>query len=246
MKLTGNTILITGGATGIGLALARGLIEKGNEVVICGRSEAALHKAQQAVPSVVTYVCDITDSASRHAMIERLKASHPNLNVVINNAGVQHHRDFTTETAVHALDQEVAINLTAPIQLIAELLPVIRQQENGVIINVTSGLAFSPMADVPVYSATKAAMHSFTLSLRHQLKPSGIRVIEIAPPIVDTDLGAGTRSHGTSSRPMMTPEQFSAEALAQLEAGNDEVLVGVSAQSRQLGETLFARMNNRS
>ena len=246
MNLTGNTILITGGATGIGLALARSLAEKGNQVIICGRSEAALQKVQQDVPGLATYICDITDASSRHAMIEGLKARYPKLNVVINNAGVQHHRNFTTETAIQTLDQEVAINFTAPVHLIAELLPLIRQQENGVIINVTSGLAFSPMADVPVYSATKAAMHSFTLSLRHQLKPTGIRVIEIAPPIVDTGLGAGTRSEGTASRRMVTPEEFAAEALAQLEAGNDEVLVGLSAQSRQLGETLFERMNTRS
>ncbi|TYZ47243.1 oxidoreductase, partial [Ralstonia solanacearum] len=107
-------------------------------------------------------------------------------------------------------------------------------------------LAFSPMADVPVYCATKAAIHSFTLSLRHQLKATGIRVIEVAPPIVDTSLGGNTRSAGTANRMIITADEFATEALAQLEADKDEILVGVSAQTRQLGEAMFERMNNRA
>ncbi|AUS44029.1 hypothetical protein CYD94_12735 [Ralstonia solanacearum] len=148
--------------------------------------------------------------------------------------------------SMESLDQEVAINFTAPIHLIAELLPTLRRQDKAYIINVSSGLAFSPLADVPVYCATKAAIHSFTLSLRHQLKAIGIRVIEIAPPIVDTSLGGNTRSAGTANRMIITADEFATEALAQLEADKDEILVGVSAQTRQLGEAMFERMNNRA
>ncbi|MBA8879168.1 SDR family oxidoreductase [Phyllobacterium myrsinacearum] len=245
MRLTQNTILITGGATGIGLALARRLFEKGNQVIVCGRSEAALLSAQNELPGLITRICDVADTDSRRSMVEWLKTNYPSLNVVVNNAGVQHRRDFNNDPAIETLDQEVAINLTAPIHLIAELLPMLRQQEQAVLINISSGLAFSPMADVPVYCATKAAIHSFTLSLRHQLKSTGIRVVEIAPPIVDTDLGGGTRSGGTTSRIMVSPEEFATEALAQLKAGKDEVLVGVSADTRRMGETLFERMNSR-
>jgi uncharacterized oxidoreductase len=122
----------------------------------------------------------------------------------------------------------------------------LRQQEHAFIINVSSGLAFSPMADVPVYCATKAAIHSFTLSLRHQLKSTAIRVIEVAPPIVDTALGGGTRSEGTASRMMVSSEEFAADALAQLEADKDEILIGISADTRRMGEALFERMNSRS
>ncbi|TBZ99931.1 SDR family oxidoreductase [Rhizobium leguminosarum] len=246
MKLSGNTILITGGATGIGFALAQRLSEKGNHVIICGRSEAALLKAQEDVPALITRICDVANGESRRSMVEWLKAEHPALNVVVNNAGVQHRRDFNADPAIDTLDQEVAINLTAPIHLIAELLATLRQQEHAFIINVSSGLAFSPMADVPVYCATKAAIHSFTLSLRHQLKSTAIRVIEVAPPIVDTALGGGTRSEGTASRMMVSSEEFAADALAQLEADKDEILVGISADTRRMGEALFERMDSRS
>lgn len=246
MKLKDNTILITGGATGIGFALAKRLSGEGNRVIICGRSEQALNEAKAEVPALATRVCDVADASSRRAMVEWLRIDCPALNVIINNAGIQARRDFTADPAIDTLDQEVAVNLTAPIHLIAELLPTLRRQKQAYIINVSSALAFSPMADVPVYCATKAAIHSFTLSLRHQLRATCIRVIEVAPPIVDTGLGGNARSEGVASRLMVTPDEFAADALVQLAADKDEVLVGVSAQTRQLGEAMFERMNNRA
>lgn len=245
MKLTGNTILITGGASGIGLALATRLLEEGNQVIACGRNAGVLAKAQQEAPGLITRICDIADPADRRSMVDWLEANHPSLNVLINNAGVQYRRDFREDAAVDALDQEVAINFTAPVHLIAELLPALRRQTAATIVNVTSGLAFSPMADVPVYCATKAALHSFTLSLRHQMKATSVRVVELAPPIVDTGLGGQTRSAGTASRPMMSAVDFATEALAQLRTDKDEILVGVSAETRRQGEALFERMNSR-
>ncbi|WKL56700.1 SDR family oxidoreductase [Asticcacaulis sp. ZE23SCel15] len=246
MKLTDNTILITGGAAGIGFALARSLSAKGNRVIICGRSESTLQAAQEKVPALITHVCDIANTESRQSMVDWLRANYPTLNVVINNAGVQYRRDFRIDPSIGTLDQEVGINLIGPIYLIAELLPALKRQQEAFIINVTSALAFSPKADIPVYCATKAAMHAFTLSLRHQLKTTGIRVVEIAPPIVDTGLGGNTRSEGVTSQMMVSPEAFATEALLQLEADKDEVLVGISAELRRLGEALFERMNNRS
>ena len=245
MNLTANTILITGGATGIGLALARQLSERGNRVIICGRREESLRNAQAQVPALITRVCDIADTTSRRSMVEWLKAEHPELNILVNNAGVQHRRDFTADGATESLDQEVAVNFTAPIHLIAEILPSLKQQPQSVIVNISSGLAFAPMADVPVYCATKAAIHSFTLSLRHQLKRTGVRVVEMAPPIVNTGLGGGARSEGTQNRNTVSPEAFATEGLVQLENNLDEVLVGISADTRRLGEALFERMNSR-
>ena len=243
MNLTSNTILITGGGAGIGLALARQLAERGNRVIICGRSEAALLQAQAQVPDLLIRVCDITDQASRQAMLNWLSSEHPKLNILVNNAGIQHRRLFSDADALAGLEQEVATNFTAPVRLIGELLPLLKQQPSATIINVTSALAYAPIADLPVYCATKAAMHSFTLTLRHQLKATAVRVVELAPPIVDTGLGGNERSAGTAGQRMMTPQDFATEALVQLASGQDEVLVGLAAGARKMGEGLFARMN---
>lgn len=244
MNLTARTILITGGANGIGLALAQQLLERGNRVIVCGRSEETLAKAKLQLPALITRVCDVADTASRRSMVDWLNTQFPDLSILINNAGVQYVRDFTAGGAIETLENEVAVNFTGPIHLIAEMLPSLSQLPQAVIVNVTSGLAFSPKADVPVYCATKAALHSFTLSLRHQMKGSGIKVVEMAPPIVDTGLGTGTRAAGVSARPMMSSEQFATDALSQLENHQDEVLVGMSADSRRLGEAMFERMNS--
>lgn len=245
MKLTENIILITGGATGIGFALARQLYDRGNRVIVCGRSESALAKAKAQVPALITRLCDIASTESRQSMVDWLNTNYPGLNVVINNAGVQRRRNFKEGEGLENIDEEISINLTAPIRLIAEILPALKRQSQSVIVNISSGLAFAPMADVPVYCATKAAIHSFTLSLRHQLKSTSVRVVEVVPPIVDTGLGGNTRSDGTASAQMMPPEQFASEALAQLERDLDEVLVGMSVNTRKLGEALFERMNSR-
>ena len=245
MKLSENTILITGGANGIGLALAQRLSERVNRVIICGRSESSLQDAQAQVPALITRVCDIADTESRQSMVAWLKAEHPSLNILVNNAGVQFQRDFTNGGAIESLEAEVAINLIAPIYLLTELLPSLKQQSQALIVNVTSGLAFSPMADVPVYCATKAALHSFTLSLRHQLRNTPVRVVELAPPIVDTGLGGGTRSEGTISRNMLSTEDFATQTIDGLENDQDEILIGISANSRRMGEALFVRMNSR-
>jgi len=243
MNLTANTILVTGGAAGIGFALASQLAERGNRVIICARNEAALLKAQSEVPALIVHVCDLTSNASRQAMVNWLRTVHPDLNVVINNAGVQYRRDFMQDAALAHLEQEVATNFTAPIQLIGELLPLLKRQATAAIVNVSSALAFSPLADVPVYCATKAAIHSFTLSLRHQLRATGIEVVEMAPPIVDTGLGSGGRSSGASGQQMMSAADFASAALAQWESGLHEVTVGLAAHARAMGETLFERMN---
>ncbi|MBR0955013.1 SDR family oxidoreductase [Bradyrhizobium canariense] len=244
MKLTENTILISGGATGIGFALARQLSERGNRVIVCGRRKASLDKARSEVSAIITRTCDITSDESRRAMVDWLNANHPDLNVVINNAGVQNRRDFNQADALKNLDQEVAVNFTAHVHLIGEILPLLRRNKRALIVNVSSGLAFAPLADVPIYCASKAALHSFTLSLRHQLRPTGVRVVEMIPPIVDTGLGGGVRSAGTTGQGMMSPTEFATDALSQMENDQDEILVGMSANTRRQGEALFERMNS--
>ncbi len=174
MDASGNTLLITGGATGIGLALAERFLQVGSEVVICGRREQALRDAQQKLPALRVIVADVARAADRTALARRVVAEFPGLNVLVNNAGIQRRARLTTDDAPWAERQaEIAINFEAPVHLTSLLLPHLAQKANATIMNVTSGLAFIPAVFAPVYCATKAAMHSFTVSLRIELSRQG-------------------------------------------------------------------------
>jgi uncharacterized oxidoreductase len=199
MNLTGNTILITGGASGIGLALAEAYLAAGNEVIIAGRRQAALDAAKAAHPGLAAYVLDVADPAAITAFAAMVTAVHPALNVVINNAGIMRAEDMLSSSGYPGdAEATVAINLLGPIRMTAALLPHLQRQPQATIINVTSGLAFVPLAITPTYSATKAALHSYTMSLRHQLRRTGVAVLELAPPMVQTDLmpGQASNPHG--------------------------------------------------
>lgn len=192
MNLSGNTILITGGASGIGLAFAERFIKAGSKVIVCGRREAKLLEAKEKFPEIVTRVCDVTNESDRLALFEWVTSQYPELNVLVNNAGIQ--QRFNILKADPKEDwsyykNEITANLEAPIHLAMLFAPYLANKENGIMINVTSGLAFTPMAIAPIYSATKAALHSFTVSLRLQLSETLMKVIEVAPPAVNTDLG---------------------------------------------------------
>ena len=244
MKMTERTWLITGGATGIGLALAKAVAARDNRVIVCGRNRENLDKAAREVPGLIARQCDVADADSRHELVAWLADEHPDLSVLVNNAGIQIPRDFDAGDAVRGVEAEIATNLTAPIHLIEELLPQLRRQPEATIVNVTSGLAFAPIALFPVYCATKAALHSFTMTLRYQLRNSTVEVVELAPPIVASGLRSEASAQANPAvRGAPTPDEFVAEALPQLEGGNAEVLVGLSVASRREGEALFDRMN---
>ena len=234
MKWNGNTILITGGATGIGLALAESLLTRENTVIVCGRSVRTLQAARAALPGLITCRCDVSDASGRRDLIEWLASNYPRLNVLVNNAGVQYRPDFAAGSVKAAkVAEEIGINLLTPILLSAELLPMFKAQPAAAIINVTSALAVCPIAAMPVYCATKAALHSFTMSLRHQLAATAVRVIELVPPMVDTALGGVAGGAGA-----MTAREFAMEALAGLERGETEVLVGGARKLREQGESI--------
>ena len=244
MEMTGRTWLITGGGTGIGLALAKAVAQRGNRVIICGRNRQHLDRACSEDPKLIARQCDVPDAANRSALVDWLAAEHSDLSVLVNNAGVQIPRDFRAGDAAHDLAAEIATNLAAPIHLIEELLPHLSRQPEATIINVTSGLAFAPLAVFPVYCATKAALHSFTLSLRHQLRDSSVDVIEMVPPIVASRLRSQeTAERNPAARSALTPEEFVDQALRLLEKGDSEVLVGQAIGTRRDGEALFDRMN---
>jgi uncharacterized oxidoreductase len=177
MEFKANTVLVTGGASGIGFALAERFIQAGSSVIICGRREDKLKEAQSKYPQLHIRVCNVANPAERRALFTWVTESYPGLNMLINNAGIQQRIQLQQKPAWETLGEEVAINLEAPIHLSALFIPHLLQQERSAIINVTSGLAFVPKANVPVYCATKAALHSLTLSLRHQLAGTPIAVI---------------------------------------------------------------------
>ncbi|MEK5033552.1 SDR family NAD(P)-dependent oxidoreductase [Paenibacillus sp. FSL R7-0302] len=200
MKLSGNTLLITGGGSGIGLAMAERFIRMGNTVIITGRREQVLQAAQDRFPNLITHVCDLKAESERLALFDWVTANYPGVNVLVNNAGIQQRFNIqTADVRNHWADfnHEITTNLEAPLHLAMLFAPFFAAQEAATIMNVTSGLAFTPFAIAPIYSATKAALHSFTISLRLQLSGTNVEVIEVAPPAVNTDLGgSGLHVHG--------------------------------------------------
>jgi uncharacterized oxidoreductase len=241
VNLSGHTVLVTGGASGIGLGIASRFHTAGSQVIVCGRREKALRAAAEAHPGLVTFQCDLAREEAREALADWLLDEHPELDVLVNNAGIQ--RRFRLDEPEPWADTraELAINLDAPIHLTLLLLPQLRERR-GTIVNVTSGLALVPMATAPVYCATKAALRSFTLSLRHQLRDEGVRVVEILPPAVNTDLG-GPGLH-TFGAPL---DHFADDVMARLASGETEIAYGASeANVRKAHEAFddaFARMN---
>jgi uncharacterized oxidoreductase len=220
MKITGNSILITGGGSGIGRALAEALHARGNRIIIAGRRADALAEVAAANPGMATITLDIADEAAIGPFAERLIAEHPDLNGVIHNAGImQVEREIDGAIA----RATIATNLVGPILLTEALLPHLRAQADAVIATVTSGLAFVPLPATPTYSATKAALHSWTQSLRVRLADAGIHVMEIAPPGVATDLMPG-HAENPQSMPLA---DYIAEVMALIEADPhaDEILV---------------------
>ncbi|HZC43173.1 MAG TPA: SDR family oxidoreductase [Acidobacteriaceae bacterium] len=188
MKTTGNTILITGGGSGIGRGLAEAFHALGNTVVIAGRRKEMLEAATKANPGMGALALDIKDAASIRGFAKQIEASYPTLNVLINNAGIMKLEDLRTATGTEVAEQTIGINLLGPIRLTTALLPLLRQQPHSTIMTVSSGLAFVPLAPTPTYCATKAAIHSYTQSLRYQLKDTATEVLELIPPYVATDL----------------------------------------------------------
>jgi uncharacterized oxidoreductase len=192
MNITGNTILITGGGSGIGRGLAEALYAKGNNVIIAGRRKALLEEATKANPGMKSLVLYIERAGAIRSLAVRLASEFPALNVLINNAGIMRMEDLLAQQDDLAdAESTVTTNLMGPIRMTAALLPLLRKQAHSTIINVSSGLAFVPLAMTPTYSATKAALHSYTLSLRYQLKATTTEVLEIVPPYVQTDLMDG-------------------------------------------------------
>jgi uncharacterized oxidoreductase len=220
MNLSNNKILITGGASGIGLGLTERFLQENNTVIICGRRESVLNEVKAKFPAVITKVCDLSLEAERVALYKWVEENHSDLNVLVNNAGIQKWVSVTDADFYQSMKTELATNIEAPLHLTSLFVQL---KSLNTVMNVTSGLAFSPFAKIPVYSATKAFFRSFTLSLRHILKSKNIEVIEIIPPALNTDLG-GVGLH--DAHPSVS--DFIASIFEQLKEGRTELTFGTS------------------
>jgi uncharacterized oxidoreductase len=224
MKISGNTILITGGGSGIGRALAEAFHKLGNKVIISGRRRSVLEETVAANPGMEALSVDMENAESIRSFAAEAIAKFPGLNAVIHNAGIMRPENVFDEKAVADAEATITTNVLGPIRLTAALLPHLEKKANATIITVTSGLAFLPLALTPTYNATKAAIHSYTQSLRFQLKSKGIQVIELPPPYVQTEL----MGSGQASDPRAMPlAEFIAEVMKLLETQPeaDEILV---------------------
>jgi uncharacterized oxidoreductase len=240
MKISKNKILVTGGGSGIGLGLTERFLKEDNTVIICGRRESILKDVVKKYPSVITKICDLSKESERENLFAWIAEKHSDLNVLVNNAGIQQWMSVFDEDFFKKAKEEIAINVEAPIHLTSLFLKL---NSLNTVVNVTSGLSFVPMARMPVYCATKAFFHSYTLSLRHTLKQKNIEVIEMIPPALNTDLG-GKGLH--NSAPAVS--DFIDAVFLQLALGKTEVSFGFSESMTKAGpeelQKAFDRMNS--
>jgi len=192
MKLNNNTILITGGTSGIGLELVRQFYERKNKLIVTSSNQSNLEKLKDKFPSIITIVCNLADSSSVHQLISKCLSDHGEINLVINNAGIQYNYNWLEEKDGYAkIANEICVNFTSPMQIIYGLLPVLLNKQEAAIVNVSSGLALVPKKSAPIYCATKAAIHNGTKALRYQLENTTVKVFEIIPPLVETPMTEG-------------------------------------------------------
>src|SRR5437763_8250940 len=227
MKLSNRTILITGGSAGIGLAFALKFLELGNEVIVTGRRQAVLDQVKAKNPKLHTIQSDVADPTQIAALATRVKADFPKLDVLMNNAGIMLYKNLRAPaTDLAGLTAEVNINLGGVIGMTSAFIDMLAANK-GTVINVSSGLAFVPLPSAPIYSATKAAVHSYTQSLRFQLQETGVEVIELMPPAVKTDLTADLPE---GSLKLITTDELVKQSFAALKAGVLEIRPGQAKQ----------------
>lgn len=222
MKLSGNTIFITGGSSGIGLRMADVLTKNGNQVIICGRSAEKLEKAEQSIPGLKIRQCDLSKSEERKQLSEWVKKNHPDCNVLINNAAVVHQTNFfSDQDMIEKADLEIQTNFAAPVELTKLFSPLLEHNQHPAIIYITTGLVYSPKAAYPIYCATKSALHSFVQTLRWQIHDIPIDIYEVLMPAVDTPF-----HKGNPPKMVISTEKAVKEMFDKLEKGQREIKVG--------------------
>lgn len=242
MDTRGKTVVITGGGSGIGLSMARAFVAAGSTVVICGRNAERLERAKAATPALETQQCDVSDTGQVMALVERCNRDFGGADVVVNNAGVFNVFDVAAgELGIDEQLVEIDVDFGGPVRVVNAFLPHLLQRPEAAIVNVSSALAFVPFTAAPVYSATKAAVHSWTRSLRHQLKGTNVAVIELMPPLVDTEMVADV------DLPKISPEKLVDDFMAGFAKGTPEIKPGQSSQLRALSRLapafIFKQLN---
>lgn len=228
MKLANKTILITGGTSGIGFELARQLLARGNTVIVTGRDQAKLEATARALTGVHIVQSDVSDPAAIARLHATVLAQFPRLDMLINNAGIMRNLDLNQPRGLDDVTREIDTNLGGPVRMIQQFLPHLKTRPDAAIVNVSSGLAFVPMPISAVYCATKAAMHSFSLSLRVQLRGSSVSVFELAPPLVDTPLYRDEFAEEAKKTKGMDAGLLARKAIAGIEADRYEIRPGLS------------------
>lgn len=248
MQLTNRTVLITGGGSGIGGGLAKAFHALGNKVIITGRRTQTLQEFASSHRGMDIFTLDVANESDIKKLFEEVSLKYPTLDVLVNNAGVMKWYDFAKpETLDAGLYEELDINLKGTIGMTATFLPLLTKQKEATIVNVSSGLAYLPLSSAPVYCATKAALHSFSESLRHQLRNSGVGVIEVAPPAVKTDLGRGPNVP-SGEFPTISLDKFVELTMKALASRATELPIGQSKMlkwgSRFLPSVFFGFLNS--
>jgi len=241
MNLSNNKILITGGGSGIGLALTERFVKENNTVIICGRRSDVLEAVAKRIPGVITRVCDLAKEQERIDLYNWVSENHSDVNMLINNAGIQEWVSVTDDDFYKRVKQEININIEAPVHLTSLFIQL---KALNIIMNVSSGLSFCPMTKVAVYSGTKAFIHSFTMSMQKVLEKKNIEVIELIPPALNTDLG------GVGLHDWAPPvDGFITSIFDQLKEGKTILTYGLSDTMSQAGpeqiKVVFQRMNER-
>lgn len=233
MKLSNRTILITGGTSGIGFELAKRLLQRGNTIIVTGRDASKLEATKAALPGIHTFQSDVSDPEAIVALYTEVLAQFPGLDTLINNAGIMRNIDMNLQRDLIDVTREIEINFDGPVRMAQQFLAHLKTRPNALLVNVSSGLAFVPLPISPVYSATKAAIHSFSMSLRVQLKGSNVTVVELAPPGTNTPLmhvmqGGETNPDEKFQKGNMEVDVLVAHAIRGIEAGKLEIRPGLS------------------
>ena len=230
MKLSGNTILITGGTSGIGLELAAQLLKLDNTVLVTGRNVSKLEQTQRSLPGIHAFQSDLTNTTSIRSLFDTAIEKFPALNVLINNAGIMRSINLLDQkNSLEDIGREIETNLTGTVRMVKQFLPHLNSQDFAAIVNISSGLAFVPLPIAPIYCATKAAVHSFTQSLRVQLHDTRIKVFELAPPMTRTPLFAGEiHADDVKGIRMMDVSKMVGQAIRALEKDRLEIRPGLS------------------